>query len=74
MMIDWTGSDEGDPIADGMAQAAELNLGLPYALALMAIDRIETTAGTEDTALRDAFLAELHALLDQLDAEGAENV
>lgn len=35
--IDWTGQEEGDLIGDAMGDAAETNLGLPYALVRMAL-------------------------------------
>lgn len=77
MIINWDGCDEGDPVADGMAAAGELNLGLPFALVLMAVTRAEArvkaTGVHGDYIDRATLLAELRGLLDQWHAEGADN-
>ncbi len=71
MKIDWHLTDTPDlqDIADGMADAAERNLGLPFALVMMARDR----AGTDEELTRHAFLAELGNLVARWRAEGAAN-
>lgn len=76
MRIDWdkTRGVNAD-LADGMAELAELDLGLPFALVIEALDRAEgrqLICGHEPLT-RWGFLAELQKLVDQATSEVIEN-
>lgn len=70
MRIDWTKTETEDlqPIAEDMAAAAELNLGLPFALVVQALD----DAGVAEET-RAKFFAELGSVAYRCRTERVQN-
>lgn len=70
MRIDWTNCETGDlvDIADGLGEAGQQNFGLPFALVLIAMDRAEAQGFT-----RGEFVSQLHTVVAEYQADGAQN-